>query len=125
MTRREIEPPRRPGPVVAAVDADAVMPALLTALDDAGPLAANYLRAAIDAVAERTDRKAKLPHDQLQRFFARHLPRPSSRRLAFEWLAKIDPAAARPADPRLLERSELGVASRGRGPSVAGGTETP
>ncbi len=43
--------------IVAAANA-AQLPAILTALDDAGPLAANYLRAATDAVAERTLRKA-------------------------------------------------------------------
>jgi hypothetical protein len=93
--------------VVAAVDA-AQMPKILAALDDAGPLAANYLRAAIDAVAERTLAQGQsLPHEQLQRFVLDTDHAPRSRRLAFEWLAKIDPTAPDRLTPGFLNDPSL------------------
>jgi hypothetical protein len=79
--------------IVAAADT-AQMPTILAALDDADPLTANYLGSAIDAVAERALAKGqKLPHDELQQFVLDPAHTPRSRRLAFDWLAKVDPTA--------------------------------
>ena len=94
-------------PIVAAVDA-AQLPTLLAALDDAGPLAVNYLRAAVDTVAERALAAGQtLPHDQLQKFVLDKSHAPRSRRLAFEWLAKIDASAPDRLIPGFLNDPSL------------------
>jgi hypothetical protein len=94
-------------PVVAAVDAKQ-LPTLLAALDDAGPLAVNYLRAAVDTVAERALAAGQtLPHDQLQAFVLDRSHAPRSRRLAFEWLAKIDSSAPDRLIPGFLNDPSL------------------
>jgi hypothetical protein len=68
------------------------LPKLLTALDDATPTAANYLRSAIDAGAERArDAKQPLPTAMIETFLGdtRHSGR--ARRLAYELLCSADP----------------------------------
>jgi len=78
---------------LAQADAEQ-LPVILAGLDDAGPLAANWIRTAVDAVAERQlQRGGKLPAAELERFVLdrRHAPR--ARRLAYEWLLRVDPAA--------------------------------
>lgn len=67
---------------------------ILTALDEASPRAANWLRTAVDAIAENTLAAGKpLPADQLLAFVKdrRHAGR--ARRLAYEWLVRVDPKA--------------------------------
>jgi len=77
------------------VQADsAQLPQILSALDQANPLAANWIRTAVDAIAERhLQRGTALPEAQLARFVEdlRHDGR--ARRLAFEWLVRVDPSA--------------------------------
>ncbi len=76
---------------VAKLDA-ARIPAILTAMDDAGPIATNWLRAAVDAVAERQlKQQSTLPIKTLEAFLAdrSHAARP--RRLAFEWIVQVAP----------------------------------
>jgi hypothetical protein len=93
--------------IVAAANV-AQLPMLLASLDDAGPLAANYIRAAIDTVAERTLSEGnKLPHDELERYALDTARGPRSRRLAYEWLAKIDPAAPDRLVPGFLNDPSL------------------
>lgn len=78
---------------LAACDAGKLV-AMLTALDGANPLAANWIRTAVDAVAERTlARSAQLPAAELEQLVLdrRHGPRP--RALAFEWLLRVDASA--------------------------------
>lgn len=72
------------------------LPDLLAALDGANPLAANWIRTAIDAIAERQLRRGgKLPTAELEQFLLdrRHAPR--ARRLAYEWLCRADRSAQR------------------------------
>jgi hypothetical protein len=79
------------------------LPKLLTALDGASPAAANYLRSAIDAVAERAcDAKQPLPAVALEAFLrdTRHSGR--ARRLAYELLCAADPTAPRRLLPTFL-----------------------
>ncbi len=78
---------------LAQTDA-AQLPTMLSALDGAGPLAANWIRTSIDAVAERQLQQGRaLPTAELERFVLdqRHAPR--ARCLAFEWLSRASPAA--------------------------------
>ncbi|HEX4143005.1 MAG TPA: hypothetical protein VHY91_05605 [Pirellulales bacterium] len=110
-------------------DADASqLPAILIALDDASPLAANWLRSAAEAiVARQLAAGAPLPKSALEGFLLdrRHAPR--SRRLAYEWLVRVDGATAdrllggmlddpslelrRDAVAQLIERAQAKVGS--------------
>jgi hypothetical protein len=88
--------------VVARGDAGQ-LPVLLAALDEAGPLPANWIRAAIDAIAERTLREGgKLPVEALERFVLDRSHAPRARRLAFEWLAEADATARQRLVPGFL-----------------------
>ena len=63
----------------------------LTALDDANPAAANYLRSAVDAIAEKElAAGGKLPADKLEAFVKDEKRNPQARRLAYELLVKVD-----------------------------------
>jgi hypothetical protein len=84
------------------------LPTVLTALDEAGPLAANWIRTAIDAIAERQfERGGKLPAGELETFLrdTRHAPR--ARRLAYEWLVRVDPAAPNRLLPGMLHDADI------------------
>ncbi len=84
------------------------LPSLLAALDQAGPLAANWIRTAIDAVAERTVQSGgTLPALELEKFVRdrRHVPR--ARRLAYEWLRRVDPTAPDRLIPDALDDPSL------------------
>lgn len=76
---------------LAAQDAYSV-PELLAALDKANPLAANYLRSAIDAIIERSIRdKTPLPTNELTNFLSTQTHNARARRLAYEILVAADP----------------------------------
>ena len=81
----------------------AELPTILAALDHAQPLAANWIRSAADAIAERTlAGGGKLPAAELEQFVldTRHAPR--ARRLAYEWLVRVDPTAEKRLIPGML-----------------------
>jgi hypothetical protein len=82
---------------------DALLP-ILAALDDADPTAANWLRAAVDAIAERQLQAGRaLPAARLEAFVmaTRHVG--SARRLAYEWLARADATAPARLLPGMLQ----------------------
>lgn len=80
------------------------LPELLAALDDARPLTANWIRAAVDAVAERhLQRGEPLPQEALESFVRDTGHAPRARRLAFEWLARIDQDAHDRLLPSMLD----------------------
>jgi len=80
---------------VVEVDA-ARLPELLAAMDEAGPLADNWIRTAVDAVAERQlNGGGPLPAEALERFARDTSHDPRGRRVAFEWLVEVDPTAHR------------------------------
>ncbi len=87
------------------VEADvSQLPTLLGALDKAGPLAANWVRCAVDAMAERTlARGGELPAAELERFVGDRGHAPRARRLAYEWLVRTDPTAPDRLLPGLLD----------------------
>ncbi len=79
---------------VAARAPIADLPRILAALDDANPLAANWLRSAAEAVAQgAAARGDKSAAPLLERFVDETSHRPSARRLAYELLLSFDPAA--------------------------------
>jgi hypothetical protein len=70
----------------------AVLPKILAAMDGADATAANWLRTAFDAIAERAlagDRP--LPTDQLEQFIRETKHADPARRLAYEWLCRVEP----------------------------------
>lgn len=80
---------------LAAADA-AALPALLAAMDGANDYALNWLRAAVETIAQReaaAGRKAK-PAD-LEAFLLDTKHHPRARRMAYEMIAQADPAKAR------------------------------
>jgi len=80
------------------------LPAILRGLDGANPLAANWIRTAVDAVAERAlKRDGKLPAGPLAAFVRDTDRGPKGRQLAFEWLRQSDPQAAEELIPGLLD----------------------
>jgi hypothetical protein len=82
---------------------DALLPAL-TALDDADPTAANWIHAAVDAIAEHTLQAGRpLPAAKLEAFVADKRHTGSARRLAYEWLERVDPTAPARLLPGMLQ----------------------
>jgi hypothetical protein len=90
-------------------DADASqLPTILVALDDASPLAAIWLRGGAEAiVARRLAGGGSLPTGALEKFVVdrRHAPR--SRRLAYEWLVRVDKTTADRLLPGMLDDPSL------------------
>jgi hypothetical protein len=80
----------------------AVFPTL-TAMNDATPLAANWLRSAVNAVAEK-ERAAgrQLPGDKLEAFVKDAKNAPVSRRMAYELLIEQDPKTPERLLPGML-----------------------
>ena len=71
------------------------LPRILAGLDGANPLAANWIRAAIETIAEKAlSANGKLPAKALEAFVLDREHSPRARRLAYEWLAKADPTAS-------------------------------
>ena len=79
--------------IIAKADAQEI-PAILAGMRDDNPLANNWIRAAVDAIAERTLQDGQpLPTEALDAYLSDTKHSPRSRRLAFEWLTTADPAA--------------------------------
>ncbi|MGE5193142.1 MAG: hypothetical protein ACM3U2_11660, partial [Deltaproteobacteria bacterium] len=79
------------------------LPEIFSAFDDANPLAANYLRSAIETIVQRElDKGGKLPAEDLERFVRDTKRDPRGRRLAYELLAGVDPSAPDRLIPGML-----------------------
>jgi hypothetical protein len=80
------------------------LPAVLAGMDGADATAANWLRNAVDAIAERALADGKpLPAEQLEKFIADKTHSGAGRRLAYEWLARVDKAAPARLLPGMLQ----------------------
>tara|TARA_Y100001933_G_scaffold144725_1_gene143301 strand:- start:467 stop:1651 length:1185 start_codon:yes stop_codon:yes gene_type:complete len=77
----------------------AALPEILRAIRDSSPLSANWLRAAVDTIA---DRGGKLPQQALLDFIADQKQEPRARRLAFELIQKSNPKLADKLIPGLI-----------------------
>src|SRR5258706_3483856 len=73
----------------------------LCAFQDATPLAANWLRSAVDAIAERV--KEPLDAGELLGFITARQRDGAARKLAYDWLIRVDPKQADVLLPRLLD----------------------
>jgi hypothetical protein len=88
---------------LAEMDADR-LPAILTALDGAGPIAANWIRTAADAVVQRALKSGRnLPMADLERFVFDREHNPRARRLAYEYLVQVDTSAPDRLLPHMLD----------------------
>ncbi len=79
------------------------LPEILAAIDEANPLAANYLRSAVETIAQRETKKGgQLPAAEFEKFVrdVRHDPR--ARRLAYELLTGVDASASDRIIPEML-----------------------
>ncbi|MFO0879178.1 MAG: hypothetical protein U0840_17680 [Gemmataceae bacterium] len=76
---------------------------VLSAFDEDNLTVSNWLRPAVDAIAEKAQADGKLSKELLATFLA-DLKKPSSaRRVAYEWLVKLDPTAADRLLPTMLK----------------------
>jgi hypothetical protein len=67
------------------------LPLLLAGMDEATPLARNWIRAAVDEIVDRAERDKKpLPSIALESFLADASHDPQARRLAFDLLVEPD-----------------------------------
>jgi hypothetical protein len=82
--------------------ATALLP-LLQAMDQANPLAENWLRGAFEAIAERSLKNGTLPQLELEKFALDRTHAPQPRKLAFDWLVRIDPSAADRLIPSMVD----------------------
>jgi hypothetical protein len=83
------------------------LPIILAAIDGAGPLAANWLHAAVDTIAERQLQQSKLPTAGLEAFLQDKKHDGRARRLAYEWIVRADPAASDRWVPQMLDDPSL------------------
>ncbi|MGD9721364.1 MAG: hypothetical protein AB7O59_09155 [Pirellulales bacterium] len=80
------------------------LPLILSAIDGADPLAANWLRALVDTIAERQLQSGgKLPTAALEKFLHEQQHDARARRLAYEWIARADPSAPDRLIPKMLD----------------------
>ena len=80
-----------------------VVPAVLRGFVDANPLAANYLRGAVESIADRTLKAGKpLPKESLEKLIRDVEQDSRGRRLAYELLVRVDDSASDRIIPDLL-----------------------
>jgi len=94
---------------------------ILAGMDDAGPLAANWLRGAFETVAERElTAGRRLPTEALERFVHGRTHGDRSRRLAYEWLVRVDETVPARLLPTMLDDPSLEL----RYDAIAGAIES-
>lgn len=79
------------------------LPIILKSFDGANPLAVNWLRGTVESIADRELKKTgTLPAKSLEAFVTETSNPPEARRLAYEWLIKVDTTAADRLIPGML-----------------------
>lgn len=82
----------------------AILPEILQAMDDADVASANWLRTAGGAIVERTLASGgSLPTDALKQFVRQTRHNDAARRLAYEWLCRVDPKTPDRLLPKMLQ----------------------
>lgn len=80
------------------------LPEILVGMDGANRLSANWLRAVVEAIAQRElDRGGRLPQAELEAFLADTTHFPQARSLAYDLILRVDPAAKPRLVPGLLQ----------------------
>ncbi len=81
-----------------------VLPEILAAFEGASPLAINWLRGGFETIADRQIKQKKpLPTQELETFIQNTKEDRNARRLAFEWLQKVEPQTADRMIPGFLQ----------------------
>src|SRR4051794_38508250 len=75
---------------------------ILAAMDDDDLTSANWLRPAFEAIAEKSLQAKELPKTDLEKFIADTKKAGIARRVAYEWLVKIDKDAPARLLPKML-----------------------
>jgi len=92
----------------------AQIPAILAGMDGANPLAANWLRAAVETIAQRElDRGGRLPQAEFEAFLADTSHLPQARSLAYDLVLRVDPAAKSRLVPKLLQDPSMELRREG------------
>jgi hypothetical protein len=82
----------------------AALPAILQAMNDADAASANWLRTAGDAIVEQTLAAGKpMPTEPLERFVRQTRHNGAARRIAYEWLCRVDPKTPDRLLPGMLQ----------------------
>lgn len=77
---------------------------ILKSFDNSNPLAVNWLRGAFETIADRQLKTTgKLPADKLEQFVKDTTNNAEARRLAYEWLIKVDATASDRLIPGMLK----------------------
>ena len=76
---------------------------ILAAMDNAKPLQVNWLRGAFESIAGRALEAGNLNGRDLETFLNETSHWPRARRLAYEWLIKVDPTAEQRIIPTMLD----------------------
>jgi hypothetical protein len=87
---------------LSQADASAAIP-VLQAMQGANPLARNWLQGAFEAIADRTASDGTLAAETLEAFVTDRTGNARARRLAYEWLVRIDPDAEARLIPGMLD----------------------
>jgi hypothetical protein len=81
-----------------------VLPDVLAGMDDANPIAINWLRGAVEAIQDKAaNNNAKVPADRIEAFLKDTRHAGHSRRLAYECLVRLDPTAPDRLLPKMLD----------------------
>ncbi|MFV1964224.1 MAG: hypothetical protein ACC628_02285 [Pirellulaceae bacterium] len=84
------------------------LPDILAGMDGSGILAANWIRGAVETIAQRElDRGGELPQKEIERFIGDTEHSPRARRLAYELVARVDSTAEARIIPGLLNDPSL------------------
>ncbi len=82
----------------------AVLPDILAGMDDASPVAVNWLRGAVEAVHDKAiQQNQKIPVAKIEAFLNDTQHAGHSRRLAYEMLVKLDPKTPDRLLPKMLD----------------------
>jgi len=87
---------------LSQADASALLP-ILKAIEGASPLAANWMIGAFESIADRSLTAQKLPVKELEAFAIDTTQHAGARRMAYEWVLKVDPTAADRLIPGMLQ----------------------
>jgi hypothetical protein len=84
------------------------LPQLLVGLDGANPIAANWIRCALDTIVERAGKEQReLPVEALKEFLEDRSHNPRARRLAYELIVQVEPSSAKGLLSTMLEDPSL------------------
>lgn len=87
------------------IKADAsALPAILKSFEGANPLALNWLRNAVESIADRAVKaKQKLPVNELEKLVGNEKRNPRARQIAFTWIQTVEPKRAAKLVPGFLK----------------------